>query len=95
MKSFFKNWNFKKHFYFCLGLTIFFLWLFKYIFVLSLFLSTLKNHPQSIGIIGGADGPTAIYLASSTSSFITYFCILFLIGLVSYIPLKKHLLNRY
>lgn len=35
------------------------------IFILSLIYHTLFAAPSGIGIIGGADGPTAVFLASS------------------------------
>ncbi|WP_432663196.1 sodium ion-translocating decarboxylase subunit beta [Wukongibacter baidiensis] len=94
MKDFFKNWSFKKHFCSCLGVFISFLLLLKllkFIFVASL-LSSFEDSSASIGIIGGADGPTAIYLASRVPSLgITIFCILFIITLLLYFPLKKYL----
>lgn len=45
---------------------------------------------SSIGIIGGADGPTAIFLTSSgTYSIFGLFSILTTIGIVIYIYLRK------
>lgn len=49
-----------------------------------------SREASSIGIIGGADGPTAIFLASSGAhSILGFLSFLTAIGIVIYIYLKK------
>lgn len=52
-----------------------------------------SKEASSIGIIGGADGPTTIFLASSGShSIVGIFGILTIIGIVIYTYLKKKII---
>ena len=47
------------------------------------------NGAASIGIIGGADGPTSIYLVDTVyQSFIPVFLILFISGIVYFVVLR-------
>lgn len=52
----------------------------------------LNINKEAIGIIGGADGPTAVFTSSSISQFtlIAFFGILTVIGLVLQVVLKKN-----
>ncbi len=94
-----RNWTLKKHFilaFFITGVAI----LSNLIAELGLIafsLSTLKiansiggKDSASIGIIGGADGPTAIYLSgiNPLQLFFNQYVILFLILLVLYKPFE-------
>ena len=61
-------------------------------FVFQHILNTaLGKETSSVGIIGGADGPTAVFIATKSSEFslVLVFCILTLIGLLLQIVLKK------
>ncbi|TCO75042.1 sodium ion-translocating decarboxylase subunit beta [Marinisporobacter balticus] len=52
-----------------------------------------QNAASSIGIIGGADGPTVIFLAGSINSMIITYFIVWIVLVALYIPirhLQKH-----
>jgi Na+-transporting methylmalonyl-CoA/oxaloacetate decarboxylase beta subunit len=50
---------------------------------------------SSIGIIGGADGPTAIYLSSHKSTYSVFgYLICWLVLLACYKPLNKRINHR-
>ena len=77
MKKFFYNWVFWKHFVFC--------------FVIWLIIRNINftpNQASSIGIIGGADGPTAIFITGKIYPYILRDVVL-IISLVLYFPVKK------
>ena len=85
------NWSFKKHVIFSLILSVS-IEIIKYVFV-------NRNDAAAIGIIGGADGPTAIFLGNKMLSplfLLTEFSIVlsFIILLVLYKP-TKYLIEKY
>ena len=57
----------------------------------SLLQISINKEASSVGIIGGADGPTAIFLTTSSPPFLytTVFAILTAMGLVFQIIIKK------
>ncbi|SDL06181.1 sodium ion-translocating decarboxylase subunit beta [Natronincola ferrireducens] len=79
MKKLFSKWSFSKHLLLCLII----------IFIARIVarFTTSPNHASSIGIIGGADGPTEIYLSGDTYSAIIGISVLILL-LALYKPLK-------
>lgn len=83
-----RTWNFKKHFIFSIAIVfVIFLIVFAVGIIQNLFITT-----QSIGIIGGSDGPTAIFLSSSNSFYFLpalIFLFIFIISLALYKPMKK------
>ncbi len=88
MKKLLSKWNIRKHFIFSLLLTVI-------IKVISLF--TVGNEITSIGIIGGADGPTSVFLASNINGFIfenIVILFIFVTMLITYIPIK-YIRERY
>lgn len=64
MKDFITSWSFKKHLIFSLAIAL--------ILQLTMELITLglpvQEEASSIGIIGGADGPTVVYVSSKLIS---------------------------
>lgn len=81
MKKTTNTWSFKKLFF-----------IFLSIFILNLLFELYNQSSASIGIIGGADGPTAIFLANKAgTSRAGFFIILFLIVIALYFPLRKWL----
>jgi len=74
------NWSFKKHVILSSGITL----------AVMLLRNFFSNEAASIGIIGGSDGPTAIFLAGNpVSTFLIPNVVLFTILLVLYKPFKK------
>ena len=48
-----------------------------------------KAYNSSVGIIGGADGPTAIYVTSNASPAMGIYILLLVMGLVGFLALRK------
>ncbi len=48
-----------------------------------------SNHAVSVGIIGGADGPTAIFLTTLGWVHYIFPVLMLLVGIIGYIKLKK------
>lgn len=64
--------------------------IFVTIFTLTLVFEFYNQYVASIGVIGGADGPTAIFLATEVgSSRAEFFGILFLVVIVIILFMKK------
>lgn len=64
--------------------------IFVTIFILNLLFDFLNQSTASVGIIGGADGPTAIFLAKEAGpSRAGFFGILFLVVIVIILFMKK------
>ncbi|SHK06987.1 sodium ion-translocating decarboxylase subunit beta [Paramaledivibacter caminithermalis] len=64
--------------------------LFLSIFIFKFFFDYHNQSVASIGIIGGADGPTKIFLASSQgTSHAVFLSIIFLIGLIIFFSFRK------
>lgn len=81
MKELFKTWNFKKHLVLTIALTV----IVKVVSLLT------YGEAASIGIIGGADGPTSVFVAGNVGSFVFQNIIpiiVFVFMLVIYIPIK-------
>lgn len=87
MKKLITSWNFTKHFIFSLLITVFFSLLLPLLFKVIIGLPS-KTTDSSIGIIGGADGPTAIFLTTSNNYFSLWSIVLFVIMLILYKPIK-------
>lgn len=51
--------------------------------------SFTSTEAASIGIIGGADGPTAVFLTTSTSDRYIIYCLLLLVGVWGFLKLRK------
>lgn len=83
----FNNWNFKKHFIFSLTMLA---------AVIAVRPLLFRRQAASIGIIGGADGPTAIYIAGKISAAlmpVAAFIIFFIVMLLSY-KIVKSIIER-
>jgi len=94
MKNILTPWLFWKHFV-CCFLLFFVIWpLFKRILLLLILIGLLGrqkidlNEASGIGIIGGADGPTAIFISSRVGSP-HLSSIMFIISLLLYKPVKN------
>lgn len=84
MKKNANSWSFKRYFLIFLGIVI-----------VNFFFDLYNKSSETIEIIGGADGPTAIFVAERTGpSRVGFFGLLFLIVLVIYLPIKKLLKNK-
>lgn len=81
MKKFLNNWNFGKHFILCV-MTYF----------LLVMLTDRLNEPSSMSIIGGAEGPTDIYIAGGIYSPAVSMGVM-IAALALYVPVKS-LLKR-
>lgn len=84
MKKSNKIWSSKKHFLLSVGVAL----VFQVIDILSIG----KNRAESIGIIGGADGPTSIFLFGKASNHILWnstFFKIFVVMLILYKPMKN------
>ncbi|SET64390.1 hypothetical protein SAMN05660297_03025 [Natronincola peptidivorans] len=79
MKNILSKWSFNKHLLFC----------FIVLFITGIVVRSTRspNHASSIGIIGGADGPTEIFISGDPYSVILYIIVLILL-LALYKPLK-------
>lgn len=86
-------WDFKKHIVFS-SMTAFVLTIMSYFLPLLSIFSFFGPEAASIGIIGGADGPTAVYLTSRGSRHFSVYLILFLVTLTLYKPIKI-LMEKY
>ena len=67
-------------------------WLMWYSWVMSLFRGISLTEHSSLGIIGGADGPTAIFLTTQTTGVdwdIVLMLLLLLAGLLGYVLLSR------
>ncbi len=51
--------------------------------------SILSREAASVGIIGGADGPTAIFLTGPIWGYAAFFAILLVAGILGYVLLKR------
>lgn len=81
MKKNTNSWSFKRY-----------LLIFLSIIILNFLFELHNQSAGSIGIIGGADGPTAVFIAERAgTSRVGFFGILFLIVLVICFALKKWL----
>lgn len=83
MKKLISKWSFKKHIIFCLLVTV--------IVKIARLLMPLARSSASIGIIGGADGPTAIFVSQKMSGYMLLNMmeiILFVLLLLLYKPIK-------
>lgn len=95
MKNMLTPWLFWKHFVCCFLLFFVFWPLFKRILHLALFIGPLGKRifnlkeASSIGIIGGADGPTVIFIASRIGLPYLPSIIAFIITLFLYRPVKS------
>ena len=86
-----RNWSIKKHIIFCSVIFILHIAIWCIIFFLGR-ADIKNNHAPSIGIIGGADGPTVIFVSSG--SFASYYfpiiwLLLFIVVLLLYKPIKR------
>lgn len=63
--------------------------LFLNIFIVLLFSGCIKNDATNIGIIGGADGPTAIFLAITLRPYIIFLAILLIAIIIGILIYKK------
>jgi len=77
MKNFFYNWNLLKH-----AVSCFMIWL------IIVAVSNSLNEPSSIGIIGGAGGPTDIYISGGVYPYVLSVAVL-ITALAFYIPVKN------
>ncbi len=77
----FKNWTFKKHIVFSLILVIIVFYVLPIMGMGLVFLNIFwgSHEAGSIGIIGGADGPTAIFLASKLIRTCGYFGLIYMV----------------
>lgn len=50
-----------------------------------------RHQASSIGIIGGADGPTAIYVSGKLFSYNWVFLAILIVSLLLYVPVSKWL----
>ena len=86
------NWSFKKHMLFSL--------FFSFLIQIIKYIPVTTNNAASIGIIGGADGPTMIFLGSKTMMpllwiFSQFIMVpIFIILLALYKP-TKYLVEKY
>lgn len=96
------DWSFKKHVFLSAGITLAvalvqILFINENSFILRKLLGIMKlsnffsaKEAASIGIIGGSDGPTAIFLVGNpVSTFLISNLVLFAILLAFYKPFKK------
>lgn len=96
------DWSFKKHVFLSAGITLAvalvqILFINENSFILRKLLGIMKlsnifsaKEAASIGIIGGSDGPTTIFLVGNPiSTFLIPILVLFAILLVFYKPIKK------
>lgn len=80
-----KTWSFKKHFLSCLIL-------FSFLYILGRNLLPDKQYAFSVGVIGGADGPTTVFI---TEKLLNYYLLesgiifFFIIALILYSPIRK------
>jgi len=82
MKKILENWDLKKHILLSAVVAIFF----------YLILNNLNG--SSVGLIGGEDGPTAVFLATNTSKSIISILMSFSFVLAMYKPFKNILKNK-
>lgn len=83
-----KSWNVKKHILLSIGVAVGAEVIFRFLPV---------KEAASIGIIGSADGPTAIYVSNGTLNFLYHniiFALFFCFIMVLYIPVKVILKNQ-
>ena len=78
----------------CLGLAIIFGWRLARHSAASILMMLLgrPGNDSSIGIIGGADGPTAIFVTSSTDTLMYRFALyglLLILGIIGFVVLGK------
>jgi len=87
----FKNWTLKKHALFSLFFVLILFFTVPIVGTTMLILNVIfsLNEAGSIGIIGGADGPTAIFLANKLIRTCGYFCLIYMGLLLTYIPINK------
>ncbi len=85
-----KNWTFKKHVITIIMIVVVLFTIQYASFKLFIYNLEEGSHiEESAKIIGGADGPTAIFLASNTSP--SYGPVIFIIGLIFlYVPIKYY-----
>ncbi len=97
-----KNWTFRKHLLLSVAITgtvyfgIFVSYVFSFSKLIGLDNLFEKNEAASIAIIGGADGPTAVFATGNTlyMFLLNKYVLLFFVLLLSFIPMKW-LLNRH
>ena len=95
------KWSFKRHFVTSLLITLIAIVsdvatggfaAFSFLLSSGLFENINLNESLSIGIIGGADGPTAFFLSGNPfNAFIISKVVLFLVLVVLFVPTKKSL----
>ncbi len=99
------KWSFKRHFVTSLLITIITIVsdivtggfaVFSFVLSSGLFENINLNEASAIGIIGGADGPTAIFLSGNPfNAFIISKIVLFIVLLVLFVPTKKSLVRVF
>ncbi|NBG88159.1 hypothetical protein [Isachenkonia alkalipeptolytica] len=77
MKQFFYNWNLLKH-----AVSCFIIW------IIIVGISNSLNEPSSMGIIGGAEGLTDIYISGGVYPYLLSVAVL-ITALAFYVPVKK------
>lgn len=91
MKKFFKNWSFGKHISVSVLITIGVSIVGKTLEIMNILISAYSNQAASIGIIGGADGPTSIFIATKLADQYLGIFIIFIALLLLYKPIKRWL----
>lgn len=97
-----RGWTFKKHVILSFSMSVIMVishYLYQFLIILfiknAIGLSFSPNEAASVAIIGGADGPTAIYGTILTNSVAMEYIFFFIVLMLLYSPIKYALNNSF